>query len=94
MGFNRISVNPQEVEKVGRMAEVALQLRPAADRILSQARSKAPDWLREDGNWFTRSGVSRRGAYAQAIVQHPGAVGAEYGGERSEPVAMFRSSIR
>jgi hypothetical protein len=91
---DNIRIDQAEVDKLARHADVALQLRPTADRILAAALGKAPDWLRSEGNWFTRAGVSRRGAYAQAIVQHPGAVGAEYGGSRTPAHAMFRSSVR
>jgi hypothetical protein len=89
-----IRIDQAEVDKLARHADIALQLLPAADRILAAAQGKAPGWLSSEGTWFTRAGVSRRGAYAQAIVQHPGAVGAEYGGRRTPAHAMFRSSVR
>jgi hypothetical protein len=92
--MDRVVVNQAEVDKLARHASVALQLQPTADRLLAAAMGKAPDWLRSEGTWFTRAGVSRRGGYAQAIVQHPGAIGAEYGGRRTPAHAMFRSSVR
>lgn len=92
--MNQIMVNRAEVERISRMAELALQLKPTADELLGKAQAKAPDWLRSEGKWYTRAGVSRRGAYAQAIVSHEGAVGAEYGGRRSPAHSMFRSSVR
>ena len=92
--MNNVTVNQAEVEKLARHAGVARQLQPTAEKLLGRARAKAPDWLRKEGHWYTRAGVSARGAYAQAIVSHEGAVGAEYGGTRSPAYAMFRSSAR
>ena len=70
---------------------LARQLEPAAEDILSRARTKIPSWV--NATFFTWTGVGPKGAYAQAIGRGSGIVLAEYGGRRSPAHSMFRSSI-
>lgn len=73
-------------------ADVATALRPHAEDVLGRARRKAPSWL--TAQWFVRQGVSKRGAFAQAIARGSGTILAEYGGSRSHAYRYMRSAAR
>ena len=87
----RVRVLQSGIDRLERDRQIAQQLEPAAQSILSSAQSRAPSWVH--ANWYTRHGVGPRGAYAQAIGRGSGIVLAEYGGLRSPAHAMFRSSV-
>ena len=87
----RVRIMQSGIDRLERDSKIAEQLEPAAQSILSSARSRAPSWI--DAAWYTRHGVGPRGAYAQAIGRGSGIVLAEYGGLRSPAHAMFRSSV-
>lgn len=89
--MDRISLNGAAIQALEDDEGLADQLLPAADRILSRARGKTPSWVQ--ARFYTRAGVSDRGAFAQAVGRGSGIVLAEYGGSRSPAHAMFRSSI-
>jgi hypothetical protein len=86
-----VNMNQSAIDELSRDAAVAEQLRPAAERVLASARGKTPSWV--EATWRVKHGVSKRGAFAQAIGRGSGIVLAEYGGRRSPAHAMFRSSL-
>lgn len=87
----RTILNAAAIRSLVNDEDLADQLEPAAEQILSRARNKTPSWV--IATFYTRSGVGPRGAFAQAVGRGSGIVLAEYGGSRSPAHAMFRSSI-
>ncbi len=87
----RVSLNSAAIRSIENDEGLADQLLPAAEQIMARARSKTPSWV--EAKFYTRAGVSAKGAFAQAVGRGSGIVLAEYGGSRSPAHAMFRSSI-
>jgi hypothetical protein len=90
----RVIVKHSGVRELGTKSEVGVSMRPAAERILRAARSKAPSWFMENQpTWYVKGGKGPQGAFAQAVARGDGAVLAEFGGRYTAPSFMFRSSI-
>lgn len=87
----RTILNTAAIRSLENDEDLADQLEPAAEDILSRAQPKTPSWVQ--ATYYTRAGVGPQGAFAQAVGRGSGIVLAEYGGSRSPAHAMFRSSI-
>lgn len=85
-----------DLEDVLNSAGVEKELRKHADAVAASVRA---DLRSEPGvQVFVRSGRSRRGAFAQAVMvdeEHPaGAVAIEFGSRGVGPKAPLRSALR
>lgn len=90
--IGNIRIKRDGIRELEHDPDVATALRPHAEDALARARRKAPSWL--TARWFVRQGVSKQGAFAQAIARGSGTILAEYGGSRSTAYSYMRSSVR
>jgi len=79
---------PGALEQLTRDARVADQLGDEAERLRRKVRAPSRMTL------TTRSGVGRKGAFAQVVMRGPGAVAAEFGSRNNAPGAHLRSVLR
>ena len=79
---------PRALEQLARDARLADQLGEEAERLRRQVRAPSRMTL------TTRSGVGRKGAFAQLVMRGPGAVAAEFGSRTNAPGAHLRSVLR
>lgn len=84
----RVNTLPGALDKLARTDETAQQLRDVAEKVAD--RINPPSEMET----FVRSGVSRRGAFAQAGIRGEGAVPAEYGSINNAPGGYVRSATR
>ena len=91
----RVVALPKGIEDMTKQSDVGhLALRPEAEKVLTSARGRAPSWsATQQWRWWTKAGKGPQGAFAQAIVTGSGTQLAEWGGARSRPYAMLRSSL-
>lgn len=69
-------------------------LRPEAQKVLDASRGRVPSWdVVPSWRFWVKGGRGPSGAFAQAIITGSGVQLAEFGGTRSRPYAMLRSSL-
>jgi len=84
----RFRMIPGALDELARDVRIAEQLLDRAEHV--QRRIRAPSRM----TLSTRSGVGRKGAFAQVTMRGPGAIAAEYGSRNNAPGAHLRSALR
>lgn len=79
---------PGALERLVQDASIADQLGEEAERLRRKVRAPSRMTL------TTRSGVGRKGAFAQVVMRGPGAIAAEFGSRNNAPGAHLRSVLR
>lgn len=86
--LSRITVHDDGIKELQRSQDVAKVLRKDAERLRKRVRKPKHLAL------TVRSGVSRRGAFAQVRMIGRGAVAIEFGTRRHVAIAPLRSALR